>query len=99
MGARTTVGARELKIRLGSYLRAVRGGQTLVVTDRGHPVAELRPISGGGGALAERLRELAALGIVSSGGKGRGTLPPFTSLIGQGGLMSEAISEDREDRF
>ena len=40
------VGARELKARLGSYLRRVRQGQTLVVTDRGQPVAELRPLAG-----------------------------------------------------
>ena len=41
---RTTVGARELKTRLGTYLRRVREGQTLLVTDRGEPIAELRPI-------------------------------------------------------
>src|SRR5262245_49988787 len=39
------VGARELKVRLGTYLRQVRQGRTLVVTDRGQPVAELRPIA------------------------------------------------------
>src|SRR5688572_7896540 len=40
----TVVGARELKTRLGSYLQRVREGRTLVVTDRGQPVAELRPV-------------------------------------------------------
>ena len=30
-----SVGARELKTRLGHYLREVRGGHTIVVTDRG----------------------------------------------------------------
>ena len=39
------VGARELKTRLGSYLREVRRGRTIVVTDRGEPVAEIRPIA------------------------------------------------------
>ena len=41
---RTVVGARELKTRLGTYLRRVREGRTLLVTDRGEPVAELRPL-------------------------------------------------------
>ena len=41
---RTLVGARELKTRLGTYLRRVREGRTLLVTDRGEPVAELRPL-------------------------------------------------------
>ena len=48
------VGVRELKTRLGSYLREVRRGQVIVVTDRGEPVAELRPIAAaksGAGAL------------------------------------------------
>ena len=42
--ARDVVGARELKTRLGTYLQRVREGRTLVVTDRGEPVAELRPL-------------------------------------------------------
>jgi prevent-host-death family protein len=41
---RGVVGARELKTRLGTYLRRVREGRTLLVTDRGEPVAELRPL-------------------------------------------------------
>ena len=41
---RSVVGARELKTRLGTYLRRVREGRTLLVTDRGEPIAELRPL-------------------------------------------------------
>lgn len=42
MGVRT-VGLRELKNRLSRYIRYVRGGDTIEVTDRGRVVAELRP--------------------------------------------------------
>jgi antitoxin (DNA-binding transcriptional repressor) of toxin-antitoxin stability system len=38
-----TVGVRELKNRLSQYLRAVRAGEQLLVTDRGEVIAELRP--------------------------------------------------------
>lgn len=38
-----TVGLRELKNRLSAYVKQVRAGQAIVVTDRGHAVAELRP--------------------------------------------------------
>ena len=41
---RHAVGARELKTRLGTYLRRVREGRTVLVTDRGEPVAERRPL-------------------------------------------------------
>jgi len=36
-----TVGVRELKNRLSEYLRQVRAGESLLVTDRGEVVAEL----------------------------------------------------------
>jgi antitoxin (DNA-binding transcriptional repressor) of toxin-antitoxin stability system len=39
------VGLRELKNRLSLYVRHVRGGHTVAVTDRGNVVAELRPPS------------------------------------------------------
>jgi prevent-host-death family protein len=38
-----TVGVRELKNRLSEYLREVRRGESVLVTDRGKVVAELSP--------------------------------------------------------
>lgn len=38
-----TVGIRELKNRLSEYIRMVRAGETVTVTDRGTVVAEIRP--------------------------------------------------------
>ena len=38
-----TVGVRELKNRLSEYLRQVRSGEELAVTDRGEIIAELTP--------------------------------------------------------
>jgi prevent-host-death family protein len=38
-----TVGSRELKNRLGRYLGLVGKGETIIVTDRGKPVARLVP--------------------------------------------------------
>jgi len=37
------IGIRQLKARLSEYLRLVRGGETILVTDRDEVVAELRP--------------------------------------------------------
>lgn len=92
------VGSRELKTRLGTYLRQVGRGATLVVTDRGRPVAELRPASAGGSELDKRLQELALLGVVACP-EGRAGLPPFRPIVGRGRPLSEAIREDRDDRF
>lgn len=40
------VGVKQLKARLSEYLRAVRAGETILVTDRDEVVAELRPARG-----------------------------------------------------
>jgi prevent-host-death family protein len=90
------VGARELKVRLGTYLRRVRQGQRLVVTDRGQPVAELGPISGEAGT-ASALVELEARGVVTR--PTRKGLVPFRPIKSRGSLLSTAIVEDRDDRF
>ena len=37
------VGVKQLKTRLSEYLRMVRNGETVLVTDRDEVVAELRP--------------------------------------------------------
>jgi prevent-host-death family protein len=62
---RNVVGARELKTRLGTYLRRVREGNTLLVTDRGEPVAELRPIAAvpNTNAALIRLSKIGALSL------------------------------------
>ena len=62
--ARNVVGARELKTRLGTYLQRVREGRTLIVTDRGEPVAELRPLPTDN-SLPPALLKLATKGTVT----------------------------------
>jgi prevent-host-death family protein len=94
---RTTVGARELKTRLGTYLRKVRRGATLVVTDRGEPIAELRPLDGDGSSHEAGLAVLEAMGIVTRGEKAK--LGPFRPIVSSGRPVSEAVIEGREDRF
>ena len=39
-----TIGIRELRQHASQYIRRVRAGETVIVTDRGEPVAELRPV-------------------------------------------------------
>lgn len=93
---RNLVGARELKVRLGAHLRRVRQGQTLVVTDRGQPVAELRPVRTDTGADAI-LARLEAAGAVTRPTRRR--LAPFRPIESRGKSLATAILEDREGRF
>lgn len=92
-----TIGARELKMRLGSYLRQVQEGTTIVVTERGRPVAELRPVPLGKTEEEARLDELAALGVVQRG-LGR-PLQAMTPVQLTGHPLSTTLLDDREDRL
>jgi prevent-host-death family protein len=93
----SVVGVRELKTRLGRYLREVRRGRTIVITDRGEPVAELRPVSLGGSGSEGAIDRLVALGRLTRTAKG--PLAPFRPIRVNGRPVSEAIIEDRKDRI
>jgi prevent-host-death family protein len=95
MARRAVVGARELKTRLGGYLQRVRQGQTLVITDRGQAVAELKPL-GAAGTEEAALQRLKAIGVVTR--LENRPLAPFRPVRGRGASVSEAIIEDRNDR-
>jgi prevent-host-death family protein len=58
------IGIRELRQHASRYLRAVEGGETIEVTDRGRPIALLVPIPAEGGldALVESGRVAPARG-------------------------------------
>ena len=97
MEKKEIVGIRELKSGLSSYLRRVREGQSIVVTDRGEPVAEIRPIKPRKDIEAILLK-LAAEGRVTLPTASR--MPRFRPIKTRGGVsLSDAIIEGREDRF
>ena len=56
------VAISELKAKLSEYLKAVRAGEEVIVTDRGKPVARLAPISGADDTES-RLRGLFRAGL------------------------------------
>ena len=58
-----TVNVAELKNNLSKYLRAVRGGEEVLVRDRNTPIAKIVPLSGAGSWDQELLR-LAAAGVL-----------------------------------
>jgi prevent-host-death family protein len=92
---RTSVGSRELKTRLGTYLGRARAGHVVVVTDRGQPVAELRPL-GQGDPEQAALAGLVARGALTPR---RRALTSFAPVRCPGSSLADAVSEDRQDRF
>ena len=89
------VGSREFKNRQGHYLKRVRRGETLLITDRGKPVAMVEPINNNAGELAgleERLRQLEAQGHLRLGKR---PFTPFEPVRAKGKPASQIIIEDR----
>lgn len=92
------VGARDLKNRLGGYLRLARGGTRVIITERGRPVAELRALELADTELERRLQQLAAEGLVTL--RSVESLPqPIRLPIAGDAMLSQAIIQDREDRL
>ena len=54
----------DAKARFSELIRRVREGRTVLVSYRGEPVAEIRPIQDAGDDLARRLNMLEGLGIL-----------------------------------
>ena len=93
---RNVVGARELKTRLGTYLRRVREGRTVLVTDRGEPIAELRPLSHDASVPAALLKLSSQRAVTLPV---RTSMAAFRPIQSRGRSLSESVLEDREDRF
>ena len=54
----------DAKARFSELIRRVREGRTVLVSYRGEPVAEIRPIQDAANELARRLNVLEGLGIL-----------------------------------
>ena len=87
-----TVGIRELKTRLGSYVRRVKSGSTLVITERGKPVGRIVPV---GRSVEERTRELARAGLIAWSGRKLGAARPRVRTRGKK-TVAELLLENRE---
>lgn len=92
----STASVSELKANLSRYLREVRRGGEVEVLDRGAPVARLVPPAvGRDSGIRERL---IGTGLLRPGKGNAATVLESSPLALPVGL-SEALSEDRADRF
>jgi prevent-host-death family protein len=86
------IGIRELRQHASRYLRAVEQGETIEVTDRGHPVARLVPIPRDAG-----LEALAVSGrLVLAEGDALDLGLPLRPVEGRA-LPSEVLEDFRAD--
>jgi antitoxin (DNA-binding transcriptional repressor) of toxin-antitoxin stability system len=95
-----TVGVRELKNRLSEYLRHVRGGEGVLVTDRGEVVAEIGPPSHGAAdaSVSPGLLALARRGLITLAAHHDSTLYPPLPRRARRYRAAELLDEDRGER-
>lgn len=91
----TQVGIRELKSRLSDYLRQVKSGRTVIVTEHGKPIGQIVPLAS---SLQQRMQALAQAGLIAQIGE---KLPqPEPSIVNESErLISDLVSENRDVDF
>jgi len=88
------MGLREANQRFSALVKAVKNGQEVVLTDRGRPIAVVRPLPASEevDAAVRRLEKAGVLRV----GRTPGPLAPFKPRRIKGKPLSATLREDRD---
>ncbi len=88
----TRVGTRELKTRLSEYMRRVKAGETITVTEHGKTIGQIVPVRA---TIEERLQAMVTAGQAEW--NGQKLMPYRPKELNKGKRqLSDLIVEDRE---
>ena len=85
-------GIRELKTHLSAYLRRVKAGETIVITERGTPIGRIVPANA---SVEERMEALAQAGQIAWSGNKLGEVARVGRTRGEK-TVADLLLEDRE---
>jgi len=85
------VGIRELKSRLSHYLRLVKGGATVLITERGRPIGRIVPA---GLPPEDRLQTMVEAGLTAWSGRPLPPTMPLAAIRGQQ-TVADLLLKDR----
>jgi prevent-host-death family protein len=88
----THIGIRDAKINLSKYLRLVKNGQEVVLTERGRPIGKITPIDKTELSLDDRIKRLEKSGEIEPE-KQSMKIPPPIPIRGKN--AQEYLQEDR----
>ena len=92
------LGLREANQRFSKAIKAVRAGKEVVLTERGHPIAVIKPLKEEN-AQETALQAMADEGLITlPSRKGPMPAPRWRPVKIKGKPLSQTIIEDREDR-
>lgn len=90
----TTVASRELKNRLGKYLKLVKQGKAVQITDRGRPIACIVPLGPQQGEADEMMTRLIRKGGITFG-SGAPIVQKPPARLKPGKPLADMVAEDR----
>lgn len=89
-GSRVDVAISAFRAELASWIERVRGGEEVVVTDRGTPVARLLPVD-----TAPLLEQLTAQGVLSRPRRAARPSASTAARVHARGPVAELVGEQR----
>lgn len=92
----THVGIREAKIHLSRYLRLVKQGREIILTERGRPIGKIVPLGTNEISLPDRIKNLEESGMLEPEKK-KATIPPPIP-VKEMKTAQEYLLEDRARR-
>ena len=90
------LGLREANQHFSKAIKAVRAGKEVILTERGQPIAVIKPIKEQHQPEAA-LTRMADEGLITLPTR-KGPLPRFDAVPLSGKPLSQTIIDDREDR-
>ena len=90
------MGLREANQQFSRLMKAVRAGKEVWLTERGRPLAVVRPI-GIRDETESTIQRLEAAGLLRPASK-RGTLPSWRPRVVRGIPLSATLRQERDDR-
>ena len=89
---RTRVGVRELKAHLSGYLRMVKAGQIVVITEHDREIARILPAKQ---SLAARVQAMVESGLAAWSGSRPGPYEPVAHTHGDH-TVADLLIQDRQ---
>jgi prevent-host-death family protein len=90
-----SVSIRELKNRLSHFLRLIKEGESLIITDRGTPIGRIVPIAPAGKRLDEHFAAMKQAGQLEWSGRKLSKNKPVAKARGKRSV-SNLLVKDRE---
>ncbi len=90
------IGLREANLHFSKYMKMVKDGKEVILTERGIPIAVIKPIPQEG-ETESKIKLLEEHGILKRARKG--AFPVHKPITISGKSLAEIISQEREERF